>query len=185
VSLGTKKEASFYVEPLLGYRTWEMTDDPPELHGCFHKALWPTPDEGRDARALCLATESESRGVPHKPSVVPVLGCQCGFYAYWTYEILQKRSSSCSPALVSLRGVVIGWGKAIRAENGWRAKRARPVALLHWPERRRKVQEAYGRDDLADAAHWNDVARAIAERYDVPYVEDPADLESAARYYLS
>lgn len=180
--IGKGEDFKFYAEPLIGYRIWRMDDEELLLRGCVHTQEWPVEE---DATAICLRSRRYTHHPyyaekPHKPNYVPVKGCGCGFYGYFDYEFLQRSRAPGGQRLMSLRGVVIGWGKGLLAEHGWRAKHARPVALLHWPERRRNVHEPFHESDEEDCHLWNGIAMRIAERYNVPYVRTAAELEEAA-----
>lgn len=101
-------------------------------------------------------------------------GCTCGFYAYDMYEEAAMHADGVwgqgyLPGVA--RGAVIGWGKAIVASRGWRARYARPVALLRWEDDHR-------------ARAYNETILAAAERYHLPLFDTPRELYSAACEYL-
>ncbi len=68
---------------------------------------------------------------------VPVPSCECGLYAFSTldealrqlvYHARMLRGCGQPPPVV---GAVIGWGRVVQhGSQGWRAERARPIALL-------------------------------------------------------
>ena len=180
--LGDQAEGTFYAEALIGYRTWMMTEGL-DLIGVGHPQLWPHVD---DATALCTRALTKSKPEVHRPNDVPVKACGCGFYAFWTPEIVRASSFPWQNKLISVRGAAIGWGKMRSAEKGWRAKYARPVALLRWPERRSNVLTPY--DDQVHgekARHWNEISELIAVRYNVALVDSYEALEAAAHDYLA
>jgi hypothetical protein len=179
--LGTQRELEFWIEPLVGYRTWRMSEDL-EIKAVAHDIVWPVVE---DAAAICLKQHPRRAdgSALHRPNDVPVKTCMCGFYGYWTIDDLRTRSL-WTDKVIAVRGAVVGWGKAWTAEYGWRAKYARPVALLDWPERRRLVQNPFDPErDGATADKWNAIAAQIAERYNIPLVSNYVDLRKIAEAY--
>ena len=179
--LGAQQAGDFYASPLIGFRTWRMDEEALALTGVvmcnFH---WPAVE---DASAVCLPFSSH-RKQPHDTRVVPVKECNCGFYGYKDWDVLRHASTCAGNHVNSIRGAAIGWGKCWLAEKGWRAKYARPVALLHWPERRNAIRDPFSpHEHAAQAFKWNEIAGQIAERYGIPIVHSPADLEDIARQY--
>jgi hypothetical protein len=197
--LGDQEDSvQFSIEPVVGYRTWRMTEDLDLVGVVYSKAIWPFP---ADARAECLhygratswaawhGPEGDLEQLPpkHKPSQVPVKDCNCGFYGYWSYPIVQARSVSMFSTIQTLRGVCLGWGKTWLAEHGWRSKYARPIGFLSWPERRNNVRNPFKQvteEDRKETDHWNRVAEQIAIRYNVPLVETPSELLDIAESYV-
>jgi hypothetical protein len=195
--LGDQEDSvQFSIEPVVGYRTWRMTEDLDLVGVVYSKAIWPFPS---DARAECLyygsgsgggvgwslsSSKDAERPCKHKPTQVPVKDCNCGFYGYWTYPILQERCVTSFSAIQTLRGVCLGWGKTWLAAHGWRAKYARPIGFLAWPERRNAVRVPYKPELREESDHWNRVAEQVAIRYNVPLVDTPSELLDIAESYV-
>ena len=180
--IGEETGGDFYAQPLIGYRTWRMDPDTLDLQGIIMPYRWPA-DE--DASAECRLKELlGNEKNPHVPAVVPVRDCNCGFYGYSSYPFLQSRAGWLGSPLRYVRGAVIGWGKAWTHERGWRAKHARPVALLHWSERRDSLLRPFEDRDVDKALEWTGICAQIAERYGIPVVLSQEELEQAARDYV-
>jgi hypothetical protein len=176
--LGARKGGDFYADPLVGFRTWRMDLAKLELTGVVYPtAVWPAIE---DASAVCLHPGDHQ----HLPNHVPVKECMCGFYGYWDYQQVRDSMSCGFEPISTVRGVSIGWGKVWTAERGFRAKHARPVALLHWGERRNTVRQPFTEKDYEKAFEWNEMTEKIAAKYSVPIVHSPEELGEAARQYL-
>lgn len=174
-------QVDFFIEPEIGFRIWRMGEDDLTLRGTVvDRYVWPHIE---DAAAECMPFPNfiEPESIPHKPAVVPVRDCNCGFYGYSTYADLQDHQYWQPLRIV--RGVVVGWGKTWTAEHGWRCKFARPVALLAWPERRITVTEPFGRAHMHDRDKWEEVLRHIAVRYNIPVCHSPEELDLIANGY--
>jgi hypothetical protein len=97
------------------------------LHGLAH-GTWT---RGDLPAAKC---ERSALNLPHHPEdgPVPSLSCSCGWHAYKTIDAL--RANSDDPRLRRPSdvwvGAVVGWGRIAPHVDGWRAERARLVALM-------------------------------------------------------
>lgn len=80
-----------------------------------------------DAGALLNGAGAEKCPCPdcHQP---PVAGCGCGFWAYWKPGDAGGHSAGSNEMLPVL-GVIEGTGRVIHGEKGFRAQRAKIVAL--------------------------------------------------------
>jgi hypothetical protein len=113
-----------------GLRIWDADTDELRLCGFEHVA-WEA--GGKETVARCLAGGRHwGLGEGSKP---PVGDCRCGLYAHHLFleEFLDEiddlhRGRSYEHMLVM--GVIEAWGKVELHEEGFRAERARPVALL-------------------------------------------------------
>lgn len=93
------------------------------------------------------------------PTVVGPIGfrdhdmvrCACGFYAYHSHRYLSPYES---PTAMLLTGIIEGYGEVIMGEKGFRAQKARLVAISSSPGQHPVVHLA---------------AIAASERYGVPY----------------
>jgi hypothetical protein len=114
-----------------GYRWWTL-DAPPLHESPAHadrmwkrsllrgmQATW----EPGENRATCRAGAQKV----HPEQTVPDIGCGCGFWAYWH---LQRHEVGGSALPVC--GVIEGYGAVLIGEKGFRAAKARIVAL-HLP----------------------------------------------------
>lgn len=100
-------------------------------------APWPTTDH---RVAKCFAVRGHE--APHRD-------CRCGYFAYYALP-----EDPEMPAPQAVWGAVVGWGRVIECERGFRAQYARPVALLEC-------------DNPFDRREKTRAARA-AEHYDIP-----------------
>ena len=112
---------------------------------------WPV---GQDRSAKCFALRGHE---------APYRDCLCGFAAF--YSLPEEPEL---PAPEAVWGAIVGWGRVIECEHGFRAQYARPVALLDrenpLASRRREspalAAENYGiplldRDELIAYAGWH------------------------------
>jgi hypothetical protein len=125
--------------PLYGLRTWAVVGAPgaERLGAPQRDATWPTGGEWLEA---------------HCPTghAAPASGCECGVHAW------HPRLRSARRALASRRhvaGVVEATGAVELHEDGFRAERARPYAIVDVPWRSGRV------------------SRTLAEAYGVPLIE--------------
>jgi len=112
---------------------------------------WPV---GQDRSAKCFAMRGHE---------APYRDCLCGFAAF--YSLPEEPEL---PAPEAVWGAIVGWGRVIECERGFRAQYARPVALLDrenpLASKRREspalAAENYGiplldRDELIAYAGWH------------------------------
>jgi hypothetical protein len=125
--------------PLYGLRTWSVVGEPgrERLAGPQRTVPWPAGGEWLVARC-------------DSGHAAPAPDCDCGVHA-WHPRRRAARRALASRRLVA--GVVEAAGAAEVYEEGFRAERARPHALV--------------------AAPWRspDVSRRLAEAYGVPLIE--------------
>lgn len=123
----TKKEpATFEVnlmEPLVGWKSWKIKNE--FLFSPSYGTVWK-PDEA------LVATCGGSSGLfnePHEPHTedCPQDGHSCGIYA------ADKRKETTSYE-GDVYGLVYGWGRYIRGDQGWRAQFAYPRSFYLRPE---------------------------------------------------
>lgn len=119
---------------------------------------WP---ESHDRAARCFAIGGHEAPDPK---------CRCGYYAYYTLA-----EEPDMPAPEAVWGAVVAWGRVVECEQGFRARYARPVALLdrgdgldrRGSERLALAAERYGiplleRDELIAYAAWHGEVRSPA-----------------------
>lgn len=117
--------------PVVGWRAWRARPigEDAVLQGLHSTDRW---GEG--------ATHARCRRCPPwmvNLHPVPVPSCECGLYAFsnldealqqLVYHARMLRGCGQPPPVL---GAVIGWGRVVQhGRQGWRAERARPVALL-------------------------------------------------------
>lgn len=113
-------------EPVRGYRWWAWKPAPTDQDPAVYARQWdPGLLSGMKDRwspgeniAKCLA------GNAHSASEIPLLPCGCGFWAYW-----QIQHYDINSAAYPICGVVEGYGAVIIGEKGFRAAKARIIAL--------------------------------------------------------
>jgi hypothetical protein len=112
--------------PLYGLRTWIVVaeDGRERLRGLHQGGEWPTGDGWLEA-------ECASAGEHHPPE----RDCECGIHA-WHPTLKNARRVLASKAEVA--GVVEASGAVEVHEEGFRAERARPYALVSTPSRNGK-----------------------------------------------
>jgi len=132
-------DTPLFADPVYGVRFWRVTaDDCGELLAGPHQhAVWPP--GGEWLRAKCPSGHGAPAG-----------GCDCGAHAW------HPRRRSCRDVLATrwtVAGIVEAQGAVEVHEDGFRAARARPYALVATPGRNRAL-----------------IAR-LAQRYDAAVVE--------------
>lgn len=145
-------------KPLIGFREWGV-DHAGRLSARYQTyALsggdpWGTP--GRSAVARCGHKEPGSH---HRPASA---GCTCGLYGYYEIPRLYKdpildhdREMVSGENIVF--GAFVGFGEVTKHRRGFRAQKARPVAL-----------------------RWSPLAEKVAERYGIPICDTVGELRSA------
>jgi hypothetical protein len=116
------------LEPLRGWRAWQVLDDRegPRLTSWWHGTRWPA-REALEARCH----RHGGRPSPHHP---------CGIYAFDALDraleyvgsraaapqLFQRHPSRARGIVV---GVVSGWGRAVAHAHGWRSQFAYPYDL--------------------------------------------------------
>jgi hypothetical protein len=142
-------DAPLVPSPVYGLRTWRVRGERPDerLAGVYRDAA-PWPAGGAWLEASCSGAEGHSAPAPQ---------CSCGVHAW------HPRRRAARRILASRRevpGIVEACGAIEVHEDGFRAERARPYALLLAPGR--------------NAA----LAHRLGEAYQVPVVEaaDPDDV---------
>lgn len=141
-------------EPAIGFRRWRVEG---ETLVALGGERWPA----GDVRAVCRT------GSAHP---APEDGCGCGLYAW--HEV----PDDVEPNNYVL-GAVVGWGRLLVHEDGFRAEYARPIALaLRTPEQRGSrapIAARYGLPVL-DPAQLAAFAGEFGAA--VPFAERPLDL---------
>lgn len=145
-------------QPLVGFRRWGAR------HGALYSGIfvagrfmpnpalrmvaprvrpvpWPH-DEDRVAKCFALG----GHDAPHRD-------CNCGFAAY--YDLPAEPEM---PAPEAVWGVIAAWGRVVECEHGFRARFARPIALL----KHRYPDDVYERGRRLENA---------ADAYEIPLLE--------------
>jgi hypothetical protein len=116
---------------LRGYRTWRI-DGPKLLTSSIIPSVW-LPGE---KQAECLRHDS----LPRCPeSTVPNAGCRCGIYGWY------RPDSRSVYGLMPVFGVIEAYGRVLLGSHGFRAERARVVAICPGGriERSRRLLEMF------------------------------------------
>jgi hypothetical protein len=138
-------------EPVVGYRAWlvEPGCDGYAFRGVLSSARWANiPCAWTSAVCRPPQAENGSRVIRHDQISVPHPGCTCGLYAYHSLSV-----GGYDPGLAQTEGrdvgivwgAVIGAGRVLVYEDGWRAQFARPVAILQGSGSERDVRVMAGR----------------------------------------
>jgi hypothetical protein len=147
--------APLVVTPVYGVRTWTVSGEPGDerLAGPYRGEPWPT--GGAWLEASCPGAEAHAAPAP---------GCGCGIHAW------HPRRRAARRILASRRelpGVVEASGAIEVHEEGFRAQRARPYALLLAPGRNaglvHRLAEVYGAR-VVEAGDPDAVLRWCSER---------------------
>lgn len=113
--------------PLIGLRQWKVTDGN-RFRGISAETEWKAGDD-----------EAHDLNV----------GSHDGFHAYSPdrpnslYGWASVGYSDPSKVDFCLTGVIIGWGRVIVHEDGWRSQFARPIALASYEDHKKKWADAY------------------------------------------
>jgi hypothetical protein len=122
--------------PLYGLRTWTVAGESgaERLAGPHQRVTWPP------GGAWLEATCAQSPG--HQP---PIHGCGCGLHAWHPSRRSARRVLACRR---EIPGIAEASGGIEVHDDGFRAERARPYALVLAPGRNarlvRRLAEAYG-----------------------------------------
>jgi hypothetical protein len=128
-------DAPLVATPVYGLRTWTVSGERPDerLAGPYRDAPWPA--GGAWLEASCPSAEGHSAPAP---------GCGCGVHAWHPRRRAARRILA---ARREVPGVVEARGAIEVHEDGFRAERARPYALLLAPGRNaglvHRLGEAY------------------------------------------
>ncbi len=131
----TKAAAPDYVEPFVGWRAWGVKETLEGLYLVSHgDTVWPW-------REPLLAT------CEHRSHQAPDLRCSCGIYALAEKQLPYYEYDADGSFAYPVFGQVALYGTVIRGTRGYRAEKARPVALYlahrHYGFAR-PLRQAYG-----------------------------------------
>ena len=166
-----------YVEPLVGYRIWRIVPNLPRISAVIFNQLW-LPHQAE--KAICLRRKEIP---PHVPDhLAPHLDCRCGFWAFDNYDRMVDSSLPYHPSPLHIRGIVAGWGHAIKHEWGFRSHHAALVAFIREDED--SLRKLQGDDGIYHwpnwtLSQWTANAVELAAAYNVPLL-DKMDAEAYA-----
>lgn len=100
---------------LWSHPRWEASVDMLQLAPVYGGALWP-PRSAPSARR-------------YKPHRSPVKACDCGYYAFAVDAPLRNLVLEPIMSPPSVLGTVLGWGRVVEHEHGWRAQLAYPASI--------------------------------------------------------
>lgn len=123
--------ADFVAGTVTGFRWWTLAAPDFMRHPLAADEHWPPSllagmqDDWQPGvnTAICKALSVSNR---HARELVPYEPCGCGFWAYWE---LQSHSMGAGAGKLPVCGVIEGFGQVLIGERGFRAARARIVAL--------------------------------------------------------
>lgn len=124
-----KIDIPFYTGRLVGLRSFAVTSKG-ELTGVTYAGRWHDGDNEakcalHDNRFYADFDPEKKSGITHDPNhQVASLGCSCGYYAYFDGNDNEFQHG------VNVEGLVEAWGKITIGEKGFRAAKARIVALV-------------------------------------------------------
>ena len=113
-----------------GYRWWTLPAPPLHLSPAHAEENWPGPVRLRGQMDTWQPGENVAAcktSYPHDPALVPLEPCGCGFWGYWRLQ--RHELGGCA---LPVCGVIEGYGAVLLGTKGFRAARARIVAL-HLP----------------------------------------------------
>jgi hypothetical protein len=147
-----------FIHPVIGFRSWKLDAGRVCLAGRIANVPW---EFDKPTEAICQEGFFRKPRAELGAHVSPHFDCTCGLHAYASQEALEANQIATQR---SIFGAIIAWGTLIAHEYGFRAKRARPVALAFGPPRpdRNVVDLRRG--------EWVTLAEKIAENYRVPIV---------------
>jgi hypothetical protein len=125
-------------EPILGYRCWlvDHAGDRLRLRGVLAPSPWATaPGAWTEASCTPLDGVDAGRSDGNHQVGVPHPECTCGLHAYHSLSAAGIEGGIATvPAQLQdvglVWGAVIGAGRVLVYGDGWRARYARPVAVL-------------------------------------------------------
>ena len=132
-------------EPVLGYRAWliEPGCDGHLLRSVLASAHWASTPSGWTG-AVCMPQAGSGYAlVRHDQTSVPHPECTCGLYAYHSLSIGGYDGRLLQPDSADIGlvwGAVVGAGRVLVYQDGWRAQFARPVAILQGSGTQRHVR---------------------------------------------
>jgi len=119
-----------YLEPLTGWRRFNLRQRGSLLVSANYPTPWPTRDPGEacciaEANAYFTTLQGAEDWEPHAPDdPVPQLGCTCGFYAFKDRARAEDHHQGSVLARVAL------WGRVAVHVHGYRAQRIRIEELF-------------------------------------------------------
>lgn len=159
------EELDTYTIPVWGFRSWNLLDGGVPKLGSLNSGrhVWTPGVNVAQCQAGGYEMKSMAGGLSvtypsphHDRSQVPGADCQCGFYSV-------RDVFNVQPGII---GGVVGWGKVVDGEKGWRAEKAAVAALFRPPwgsvEEQQKVE-------------------MLAEMYNVPVCLTLIDLADRTR----
>lgn len=160
--LQSRVEAPDYVEPIVGWRLWRISErgGQSRLRSLFVDDVWPyvEPLEARCAIPRLWRRSRATHPAPHDD-------CDCGIYAtLWSIVASHLGHSRWHRRPAFAVGEVALWGTVVEGELGWRSTFAYPQRMFLLVPRK------------TDVFHTLRVTSDL-ERYEVPV--EPVDVYSA------
>jgi hypothetical protein len=126
----------FYVEPVVGYRSWRVSDKSYLLHSAIiHSCTWPT---DASLEATCWDTQHRHYANDDIPLVheSPHTWCTCGVHGFHDVEDALDYGGH-SRAVV---GAVMAWGKIMVHTLGFKAQYMRPLAFIEHKSKLERIE---------------------------------------------
>ena len=157
-----------YVEPIYGWRVWDVIELDRALRLCS-LAFWTVWLPRREAVALCRRSLVNLAWAGLPSHTAPQARCSCGIYATQTATqataYLSRQFRRRADTLHRVVGIVALWGTVVESERGWRGSHSYP-AILYVPTARPRL-----RSPLANLPRprlpAEEIARGLAD-YGVP-----------------
>jgi hypothetical protein len=158
---------------LRGYRTWRLqrrgssaSGDPLPLTSVTRRVVW-----GPTLTACCTPDVTASSGqgpaIPVGDHRAPAVGCRCGIYGWYD-------PTDTGILRAGVFGVIEASGLILMGERGFRAERARIVAVV---SRKRRLTEACEQAGIAVYRRRGDLVRDWPPEELSPLLGDPLDRE--------
>lgn len=130
------------VEPVLGWRVWDVVELDGELRLCS-LAFWTIWEPGCATGAVCrrALVDVDAAGAP--PHTAPGPGCTCGVYATRTAAQALDYSRGFrlrADAAHRVAGQARLWGEVVEGAGGWRSEHAYPHSLAIPTARRTRLR---------------------------------------------
>lgn len=120
------------LEPVVGWRVWDVVELDGELRLCSLN-FWTIWLPGQDTTAVCRRALADLNRAGLPPHGAPAAGCTCGVYATRTAgQVLShaRRFGLRADVVHRVVGRVRLWGEVVEADRGWRGEHAYPETLF-------------------------------------------------------
>lgn len=154
--------SDFYVNPVVGVRTWNMNVADLGLEALTSRESWPVHEPLISRHHQFYEFRYGAACPPGRPCA------SCGIWAFDNYASVESHRANVGhpwpdylKQISEVRGLVAGWGTVHLATKGWRAGKAYPLALFEWTTPPESVWRG---------AFFHAAMHATAERYGIPVI---------------